>query len=211
VTDPTPTDLPALLAYLARHERSEAYKHRTVCAGCGAPWPCDAARAAELERLQPIGLTPEDWARIADKLGYVPSAELERVTAERDALAEALNRRTHEFAAPANKPRVGTERCDGWACGREKDNPVHHTPARVLAKPEPLRAVELTRAEGRAMFDREARRITGMSGEEFLEKYDRGEIAEIDPDVMGLLMLLPFVREVPSDDVDNTNPEEGQG
>ena len=37
-------DARALLADLERHQRSDAYPDREVCAGCGSPWPCDAAK-----------------------------------------------------------------------------------------------------------------------------------------------------------------------
>jgi hypothetical protein len=57
---------------------------------------------------------------------------------------------------------------------------------------------ELDRDEGRAMFDRLCRRDLGISGEEFLARWDAGEYASI-PDgensrVMHLAMLIPFAR-----------------
>lgn len=59
----------------------------------------------------------------------------------------------------------------------------------------------LPATEGRRLFDFEARRVTGLSGEEFLRRYDAGEIIEDDDspegrDVMGLIMLIPFGRQV---------------
>lgn len=59
---------------------------------------------------------------------------------------------------------------------------------------------ELSREEGRQLFDRQAQRYLGISGEEFLKKWDAGEYGDPDdrtknpPGVMRLVMLLPFVR-----------------
>jgi len=59
---------------------------------------------------------------------------------------------------------------------------------------------ELSREEGRGLFDRQARRYLDMSGDEFLSKWDDGEFGDPDdrtknpPGVMLLAMLLPFVR-----------------
>jgi hypothetical protein len=57
---------------------------------------------------------------------------------------------------------------------------------------------ELSRDEGRAMFDQRCREQMGISGEEFLARWDAGEYASI-PDgengrVMHLAMLIPFAR-----------------
>ena len=51
--------------------------------------------------------------------------------------------------------------------------------------------------EARAMFDQEARRITGLSGEAFLEKWEAGEYGDVDDSPEGrelsyLVMLIPF-------------------
>jgi hypothetical protein len=59
----------------------------------------------------------------------------------------------------------------------------------------------LPAAEGRRLFDFEARRVTGLSGDEFLRRYDAGEIVEDDEtpegrEVMGLIMLSSFGRQV---------------
>jgi len=53
--------------------------------------------------------------------------------------------------------------------------------------------------ESRQYFDRQARRLMNMSGEEFLRRYDAGEFeAELDGprhrQLAKLVMLLPFVR-----------------
>jgi hypothetical protein len=55
---------------------------------------------------------------------------------------------------------------------------------------------ELTREEGIALLDREARRRLHMSGEEFIRAWEAGEFDD-DPDrpeVMYVAMLLPFAR-----------------
>jgi hypothetical protein len=54
---------------------------------------------------------------------------------------------------------------------------------------------ELTHQEGLELFDRVARQELGISGEEFLRRWDAGEYA--DSDNMGvtrLYMLMPFAR-----------------
>lgn len=56
---------------------------------------------------------------------------------------------------------------------------------------------ELSRDEGRALFDRLARRYLGMSGEEFIRAWDAGQF-EGDPDerseLMRVVMALPLGR-----------------
>ena len=54
----------------------------------------------------------------------------------------------------------------------------------------------LTRAAGRALFDRAVRRRLRMSSAEFLRKWDAGEFRDpdSDPGVMEVVMLLPLVR-----------------
>jgi hypothetical protein len=57
---------------------------------------------------------------------------------------------------------------------------------------------DLTRAETRELFDRQARSWLGISGEEFVRRYDAGEITpeqlDNDNDVIVLVMMLPHVR-----------------
>lgn len=51
---------------------------------------------------------------------------------------------------------------------------------------------ELTEQEMRAMLDREARRVCGISGEEFTRKWFEGGFKEnTDPQVTQVAMLLP--------------------
>jgi len=49
--------------------------------------------------------------------------------------------------------------------------------------------------EGRALLDKLARELLGMSGEDFVGAWDRGEFeGSDDPDVVRVGMLMPFVR-----------------
>ena len=58
------------------------------------------------------------------------------------------------------------------------------------------RVRELTDVQSRALFDRAARYYLDLSGEEFLERWESGcyEEPDCDPDVMSVVMLLPFAR-----------------
>jgi hypothetical protein len=54
---------------------------------------------------------------------------------------------------------------------------------------------ERTFEEGRELLDRQARLRLGMSGEQFLRAWDGGEFGDRDDsDLMGVAMMLPFVR-----------------
>ncbi len=59
---------------------------------------------------------------------------------------------------------------------------------------------EITKEEGRELFDRNARHYLGISGEEFLRRWDAGEYDDPDdrskngPEVMRVASLLPFAR-----------------
>ncbi|MBA3414273.1 MAG: hypothetical protein H0U10_03495 [Chloroflexia bacterium] len=86
-----------------------------------------------------------------------------------------VNRRTRQRPAPVPSP---AEEDDGFEL-------------------PPL--LELSEDEGRAFFDREARRQVGLSGEEFLRRYDRGDYAGIEEDEFGravveLSFLVSFGR-----------------
>ncbi len=54
--------------------------------------------------------------------------------------------------------------------------------------------------QGRARFDHEARQVIGISGEEFLRRWDAGEYRNL-PDtpegwrIMDVVTLIPFVRQ----------------
>lgn len=59
-----------------------------------------------------------------------------------------------------------------------------------------------TPEEGRALFDEQARKVMGMSGEEFLRRWDAGEYDEIADapgyrHIMRLASLIPFARQEP--------------
>ena len=61
----------------------------------------------------------------------------------------------------------------------------------------------VSEAEGKAMFDDEARHELGISGEEFLRRYDAGEFHDVtDMDrihkINRVIMMIPFVRRVPA-------------
>jgi hypothetical protein len=55
---------------------------------------------------------------------------------------------------------------------------------------------ELTREEGLALLDREARRYLQMSAEQFIKAWEAGDFDEDPdrPDVMYVAMLLPFAK-----------------
>ena len=53
---------------------------------------------------------------------------------------------------------------------------------------------ELTPEEARAEFDRRARQLLGMSGAEFLRRYDAGEVDDDDDRVAELAFLSPLGR-----------------
>ena len=59
--------------------------------------------------------------------------------------------------------------------------------------------IVLTEEEGVALFDREARKALGISGEEFLRRWDTGEIPPVPDTPEGrplghLVMMIPFAR-----------------
>ncbi len=62
------------------------------------------------------------------------------------------------------------------------------------------RARFTTPEEGRELFDFQARELLGMSGEEFLNRWDTGEFRNL-PDIeenfpiIRLAMLIPFARQ----------------
>lgn len=70
----------------------------------------------------------------------------------------------------------------------------------ALPSPATNRPTTLSREEGHELFDYAAREIAGMSGPEFLARYDAGEIPEpgdetrADHDLRYLIMLIPIGR-----------------
>ncbi len=72
----------------------------------------------------------------------------------------------------------------------------------ATTKREPIEGVRIIdAAEAREVFDYQARKLVGMSGEEFLRRWDAGEYRNI-PDTpegrrtMEVIFLLPFVRRI---------------
>jgi hypothetical protein len=54
---------------------------------------------------------------------------------------------------------------------------------------------EATREEGRAMLDRAAREVLGISGDQFLARWDDGDYRDDDdPAVTEITLLIPFAR-----------------
>jgi hypothetical protein len=54
---------------------------------------------------------------------------------------------------------------------------------------------------GIALFDQEARRVVGISGDEFLERYDAGDFRDWEDTPEGrklsfLILLIPFGRRI---------------
>ena len=53
----------------------------------------------------------------------------------------------------------------------------------------------LSQEERWEIFDRQARRYLGMSGDEFLRAWEAGALDDLDrPEVMRVVMLLPLAR-----------------
>ncbi|MEV6299570.1 hypothetical protein AB0M02_09215 [Actinoplanes sp. NPDC051861] len=54
---------------------------------------------------------------------------------------------------------------------------------------------ELSREEGVALFDKTTRKLLGISGAEFLVRWDRGDYEESDDmAITKVAMLIPFAR-----------------
>jgi hypothetical protein len=62
----------------------------------------------------------------------------------------------------------------------------------------PATVCEVSAADGARLFDGWAHRLMGMSGPEFLRRYDAGDLDTDDPAAARLAMLIPFTREVPT-------------
>ncbi len=53
----------------------------------------------------------------------------------------------------------------------------------------------LSAEEARALFDERARKIAGMSGEDFVRRWEAGEIEDADDsELMALVLMIPFSR-----------------
>jgi|SRR5579884_238500 len=149
-----------------------------VAADAGLARTVRVTAAGEERLLLELDVTDGEGTRtIRVALPLSLAAELRAALAGQLALAEARRR----AVAPAPEP-----------------------PA-VVAPPasddESLPPVQfLSPEEGRALFDEQARRLLGLSGEEFLRRYDAGEFDAVydDPgvgrEVVHLSMLIPFAR-----------------
>lgn len=73
-----------------------------------------------------------------------------------------------------------------------------------IAIAEPIPGIELlTPEEARAFFDRRARQLLHVSGEEFLRRWDAGDYRPVPDDAEGrkvgeLVMMMPFARRTTS-------------
>mgnify|MGYP001565495933 CR=1 FL=1 len=60
---------------------------------------------------------------------------------------------------------------------------------------DPCDVDEVTEEQGREILDRAAHEALGISGDEFLARFDRGFYDDSDdPAVAGVAMLIPFAR-----------------
>ena len=66
----------------------------------------------------------------------------------------------------------------------------------VLPREEIALGHDVTPEEGRQILDRAARRRLGISGEEFLRRWDAGEYVEVadEPNLARVAILIPFGR-----------------
>ncbi len=83
--------------------------------------------------------------------------------------------------------------------GEEIENGAATVAARNAARANVPPVREATHEEGLVMLDRRARRRLGISGAEFLRRWEAGEYTA-DPDQPGVIdvaMLLPFVGVAP--------------
>jgi hypothetical protein len=65
----------------------------------------------------------------------------------------------------------------------------------IVTKVDDCEVREATHEEGRRLFDERARELLGISGEEFLRRWDAGEYTDaVDPAVNAVALLIPFGR-----------------
>lgn len=75
--------------------------------------------------------------------------------------------------------------------------PIRTIPTLDEILPKVCAEIEATPEQGAAIFDLSARRLFGISGPEWLERYSLGEYrGSDDPRVASLMMLIPFVQPV---------------
>ncbi|MGH2532842.1 MAG: hypothetical protein ACRDJW_11135 [Thermomicrobiales bacterium] len=100
---------------------------------------------------------------------------------------------------------IPTLKRDGgeWVVLVQNQHNLTSSPEEFWIDPDPIRALLytldvvrrwMTKSESDEYFDREARRMTGMSGEEFRLKWDADELDYDDPHVIDVGMLLPRGR-----------------
>jgi hypothetical protein len=61
-------------------------------------------------------------------------------------------------------------------------------------KPEP-EDIFISREEGWEILEENAQRLLGMSAEEFIRRWDSGELKVDRPKIVSVAMLLPLVRD----------------
>ncbi|MGH2562183.1 MAG: hypothetical protein ACRDJH_24245 [Thermomicrobiales bacterium] len=92
---------------------------------------------------------------------------------------------------------------DVWVVLVQNQHNPAASPEEFWIDPDPVKALLytldlarrwLTAAESAEYFDREARQMMGMSGEEFRRKWDANELDNGDPHVIHLGMMLPRGR-----------------
>ncbi len=78
------------------------------------------------------------------------------------------------------------------------EEPARGEPVSTTVDLELPAVQEIGLEEGRALFDRRARELVGMSGRDFLEKWDSGHYEDCDlddyPGIVKLYMLMPLAR-----------------
>jgi hypothetical protein len=153
-----------------------------------------------------------------ERLGEVGISELRDLTEQLAAVGEdiaepaakqALNRATEEvkqaMLAPAVEAARAIEEDGRFASLDALDAATAYWSASYAALPKELRsrveapAVHLTPEQSLEEFDRRARRLMNISGEEFVRRWEAGEFRDrLDhpehPEILELVMLLPLVR-----------------
>jgi hypothetical protein len=66
--------------------------------------------------------------------------------------------------------------------------------AKRKAQREPPESIFISRQEGWEILEENAQRLLGMSAEEFIRRWDSGELKVDRPRIIDVAMLLPLVR-----------------
>jgi hypothetical protein len=64
-------------------------------------------------------------------------------------------------------------------------------------KPQPADDIWISREEGWQILEENAQALLGMSAEEFVRRWDSGELKVDRPRIISVAMLLPLVRDEP--------------